>query len=143
MTTTLNKRLNNLWEQAREYIQNQETPSECQVDLIDEDDMCRVDVAVPGMKKEDLSVELLPGNYLRVSGQHNQSEEFNFAKKEINFFIERTVKLPEGLVDEPKCELHDGILTLTWEKVQPRQISIDNSESQESEPRQLNITNSN
>lgn len=74
-------------------------------------------VDVPGMKKEDVSVEV-DDNHVVVRGERKQEKE---EKKEGYFQSERSygsfyraLPLPEGVKPEfAKAAMHDGVLTIT------------------------------
>lgn len=80
-----------------------------------------VKVDVPGMKKEEINVEVLE-NSLVVRGERTQEKE---EKKEGFFRTERTygsfyrsIPLPEGVNPElAKATMHDGVLEITMPMV--------------------------
>lgn len=94
----------------------------------------KVVLAVPGMKKEDLKIDL-DGNMLTISSEKEEKKEENdekFTRKEFSFYsFSRSFTLPED-VDQEKIEAnyHDGELTLMLPKKEgpqmnePKKISI-------------------
>ncbi|KAJ7194528.1 HSP20-like chaperone [Mycena pura] len=87
---------------------------------------------LPGIKKEDVYIETLPGR-LRVSAESKMSEEYN---KEGHVIRERrfgkyarTLQIPQGVKDEEiKASMENGVLTVTFPKttseLAPKNITI-------------------
>lgn len=76
-----------------------------------------VRVDVPGMKKEDLSIEVA-GEHLVLKGERRQEKEEKkegYVRTERSYgSFERTVPLPEGVKPElAKATMHDGVLEIT------------------------------
>lgn len=86
------------------------------VNLKESDDKLEVDLAAPGMKKEDFKVEI-ENNMLIISSEKEESKEEtrkkdNYVRKEFNYqSFYRSFYLPES-IDENKVEAtyKDGIL---------------------------------
>ncbi|MDI5897027.1 Hsp20/alpha crystallin family protein [Flavobacterium yafengii] len=86
------------------------------VNLKETDDKLQVELAAPGMKKEDFKVEI-ENNMLMISSEKKQEKEEtrkkdNYVRKEFNYqSFCRTFTLPE-YIDESKVEASykDGIL---------------------------------
>ena len=91
-----------------------------------------VECAVPGIKSEDIKIEIQEGNdsfgnsrVLKISGNMNFSDE----RKDADYHIrelssrhfERSITLPTDAVGDPEALLKDGILTLTW-KTKPIEV---------------------
>ena len=84
-----------------------------------------IDLACPGVRQENLSVELIPddktgGRFLKVSGQMSFEEEHNsgtnYLVKELKRgSFERVVRLPDNVKGDPEAVLKDGILSLIWQ----------------------------
>nr|GAT50360.1 predicted protein [Mycena chlorophos] len=75
---------------------------------------------LPGVKKEDVQIETLPGR-LRVSAESKISEEHEkdgYAIRERRFGkFSRTLQVPHGIKDEEiKASMENGVLTLTFPK---------------------------
>ncbi|KAL1348369.1 hypothetical protein HN51_024362 [Arachis hypogaea] len=80
---------------------------------------------VPGLKKEEVKVEIEDDRVLRISGERNrESEERNDTWHRVERSsgrFERSFRLPENaMVDQVKAAMEDGVLTVTVPKVQDR-----------------------
>ncbi|MBO9728633.1 MAG: Hsp20/alpha crystallin family protein [Chitinophaga sp.] len=95
-----------------------------------------VELAAPGMKKEDFKIHL-DGNNLSISSERNVSEEEQsdgkYSYKEFSYqSFKRTITLPSNVVDEEKIQARyeNGLLSLKIPKKEevkkkaPRQIAI-------------------
>ncbi|KAJ7794161.1 small heat shock protein [Mycena olivaceomarginata] len=78
---------------------------------------------LPGIKKEDVQIEALPGRLrvsaeCKISGEH---EKDGYAIRERRFGkYARTLQLPQGVKEEEiKANMENGILTLTFPKSTP------------------------
>lgn len=90
------------------------------VDMYEENNAIVVKAALPGVKPEDLIVEVSE-NVLTISGQTKEEsnhKEGDYLLNERNYGrIRRSVSLPcEVKVDQAKAELENGLLTLTLPK---------------------------
>ena len=90
------------------------------VDILEKDNAFELQVAVPGMNKEDFKIDL-KDNYLTVSGERkftNEKKEKNFHSVETQYgAFSRSFSLPEN-VDASKinAKYNNGILELTIPK---------------------------
>ncbi|KAF7346219.1 SHSP domain-containing protein [Mycena sanguinolenta] len=78
---------------------------------------------LPGIKKEDVHIETLPGR-LRISAESKMSEEHEkdgYAIRERRFGkYARTLQIPQGVKDEEiKANMENGVLTVTFPKSTP------------------------
>ena len=101
------------------------------VDMYQTDDEIVVKVALPGIKADEVQINIT-GEVLTLKGEVKQEEE----KKEKAWHIreqrygsfERSVVLPTDVVaDKAKAEFENGILTITLPKadeVKPRTITV-------------------
>ncbi|MGK6351421.1 Hsp20/alpha crystallin family protein [Parapedobacter sp. DT-150] len=99
------------------------------------EDNYEVEMAAPGLKKEDFNVEL-DGNTLTISCDREHSEEKKedgYSRREFSFSaFSRSFELPNNVVDEERINAHyeDGILKLLIPKREeakartPRHIDI-------------------
>ncbi|WP_052712075.1 Hsp20/alpha crystallin family protein [Domibacillus indicus] len=91
-----------------------------------------VEARLPGFKKEQIQVELLRGDRLRISAEHSETSE---AKKEesVPYYtrrtfgkMERIIPLPVPVVaDTPKATYQDGLVKVFLKKEKRRFIKID------------------
>jgi HSP20 family protein len=98
-------------------------------------DEFKVEVAAPGMEKNDFNITL-DGNQLTISSAKQQEEtkkEENYTRREFSYqSFTRTFQLPKDVVDSEKimATYDNGLLNLTIPKKEeakqkgPRQISI-------------------
>lgn len=106
------------------------------VNIVETADNFQVEMAIPGMKKEDFVVEL-DNEILKITGQVSHEEKVNtddkFIRREFNYrSFERTFHLPKTVIDQSKinAKYDDGILKLTIPKKEeakalpPRRIAI-------------------
>lgn len=78
-----------------------------------------VEVAAPGLKKDDFNISL-DGNTLKVwaeiqSESEESNKEFNYSRKEFNYSsFKRTFTLPKNVVDNDAIEANynNGVLTI-------------------------------
>ncbi len=92
-------------------------------DLVDEGNQFKVKMAVPGVKKNEISLNVTD-NSVEVSAEHNEESEEkkkNFLRKELsNVSYYRTLPMPDSVVSgKTKAKLTDGILEITLPKDKP------------------------
>ena len=106
------------------------------VNIKENKDSFDVELAAPGMRKEDFKVEL-DGNQLTISSEHRTEEEpsdnSRYTKREFSYqSFQRTFQLPKDVVDADKIEARyeNGLLHLVIPKKEeakqkpPRMIKI-------------------
>jgi HSP20 family protein len=106
------------------------------VNIRETEDSYDVEMAAPGMKKEDFRIEL-DNNILTISSEKTEEHEENgkekYSRKEFSYqSFQRSFNLPKEVVDEEKIKAHykDGVLLLTIPKKEkakqkpPRKIQI-------------------
>ena len=87
------------------------------VDISETDKACEIQLAIPGVKKSDVSITV-ENDQLTISGERtleNESNEKNFHSRE-GFYgnFSRTFTLPEIVnVDKIEAKQEDGILKIT------------------------------
>ncbi|MBM2851821.1 MAG: Hsp20/alpha crystallin family protein [Candidatus Nitrosotenuis sp.] len=92
-------------------------------DVIDEGDKYLVKLEMPGVKKDEINLNV-SDNSIEISAQHKEEEEEkkkNYLRKErseISYY--RTLPLPEKVLsDKTQAKLTDGILNVTIPKAVP------------------------
>lgn len=88
-----------------------------EIDVFEKDNRLVTKIDLPGMKKEDVKVEITDGQ-LAISGERKREaeekgEEFYRSEREYGSFY-RSVPLPEGAkVDDVKATFTDGVLEVS------------------------------
>lgn len=112
---------------TRDFFQRDFNPSTLsstpKVNISENDESYKIEVAVPGLKKEDFNLEL-ENDLLTVSFENKQEsseEDDRYTRREFSYTsFSRSFTLPEGKVnvDEVGAGYEDGILTLTLPKLE-------------------------
>jgi HSP20 family protein len=96
-------------------------------DVIDEGNQFRVKMDVPGIKKNEIKLEVTD-NSLEISAEHKEESEEkkkNYLRKErshVSYY--RTLPLSENVISgKVKAKLTDGILDITLPKSKPTSVS--------------------
>jgi HSP20 family protein len=90
------------------------------IDVAESDKQFEIEVQIPGMKKEDINVNLENG-ILTISGERsfkNEKEDKKYHKVETHYgSFTRSLQLPESINPESvKATYNDGILSITVDK---------------------------
>ena len=101
-------------------------------DIMESDKDVTIEMELPGMKKEDIKVEIKNGT-LSVCGERKQEQKYETAEStRIERYygkFERDFVLPETIEDgKVQAEYKDGILTLKIpksEKALPREVKVE------------------
>jgi len=106
---------------------NYETFSNPKVNIIENNSNFVLEFAVPGMKKENFTIEVekevLTLSAKSITDEKSESKEeddFKFRRREFNYKeFKRSFKLPEKInTDDIKASYTDGILRITLPKVE-------------------------
>ncbi|WP_240768756.1 Hsp20/alpha crystallin family protein [Olivibacter sp. XZL3] len=106
------------WGNSRYSALNATLPA---VNIRETDANFEVEMAAPGMKKEDFKVEL-NGNHLLISSTNRNEKEDGhggYSRKEFSYTsFQRSFTLPKDVVDEDRIEARyeDGVLRLSIPK---------------------------
>ena len=100
-------------------------------DIMESDKEVTIDVELPGMKKEDIKVEVKNG-MLSITGERKQENKYESAEstRTERYYgkFERAFSLPETIDDgKISAEYKDGILTLKMpktEKALPKEVQV-------------------
>lgn len=118
---------NLIFDNKLDVFNNYETFSNPKVNIIEKNSNFVLEFAVPGMKKENFSIEVekevLTLSAKSVEEEKTESKEeddFKFRRREFNYKeFKRSFKLPEKInTDDIKATYSDGILSITLPKVE-------------------------
>ena len=94
------------------------------INVIEDDKDYKVEVAAPGMKKEDFNVNVTDDNYLVLTMEKknetkDEDKKRKYLRREFSYHkFEQSLALPEDVnKDEIKASVNDGILTIEIPKV--------------------------
>lgn len=99
------------------------------LDLEESDDDFKVDIELPGVKKEDIKVSV-ENDVLTIAGERKQTVDVKEAGRSERYFgkFSRTLTLPSHVnADGAKASYKDGVLTVSIPKAEnakPKSISI-------------------
>ena len=91
------------------------------VNIKEDDDNFEVEVAVPGLKRDDFNIEL-ENDVLKISSENkskSETDDNNYMRREFRYSsFKRTFSLPENKIDGDKVEAKytDGVLHVTLPK---------------------------
>ncbi|KAJ3412367.1 Serine/threonine-protein kinase [Chytridiales sp. JEL 0842] len=96
------------------------------MDLTESDDGYCVRVDVPGIKKENINVNVDRG-VLRISGEekteNEEKDEFHHIRERKVSRFKRSIPLPRDIKEEDiKCRLENGVLEVQLPKVEPKKL---------------------
>ncbi|VFQ80412.1 unnamed protein product [Cuscuta campestris] len=86
---------------------------------------------VPGLKKEEVKVEVEEGRVLQISGERSKDKEekndtWHRVERSSGRFLRR-FRLPENaMVDQVKAAMENGVLTVTVPKVEQKKPEVKN-----------------
>ncbi|QHN08841.1 Hsp20/alpha crystallin family protein [Methanothermobacter sp. THM-2] len=109
-----------------EYTEN--IPEKLNMDVIETDDQIIIKTDLPGVKKEDINIELTE-NTISISAVFEEEievKEANFVKKERKYGeARREIRLPEKIkVEEAKAKFENGVLTVELPKVEVKKKQV-------------------
>ncbi len=93
------------------------------VEVEEKDNSVVVSAEVPGIKEDDIDLEVSSDGYLTISGEKKQEKKENHKGSYFSEFsygsFKRTIPLPWDLnFDEAKADYKDGVLQVTFPKSQ-------------------------
>jgi HSP20 family protein len=97
------------------------------INVREEEDAYILSALVPGLKPEDLNIQVLE-DVLRIQGEYRADENEYLVRELPNGSFTRTLRLPSVIdADQVEARIADGILTLSLPKAEsarPKKISI-------------------
>lgn len=97
------------------------------VDVTEKDDAYIISALVPGLKAEDLSIQILE-DVVTVSGEFKADQEEYLVRELPHGSFRRTLRLPATLdPDKAQAKINDGVLTLRLPKAEsarPKTIKV-------------------
>ncbi len=97
------------------------------VNVRDEEDTFVLSALVPGLKADDLNIQVLE-DVVRIEGEFNASEEDYLLRELPNGAFHRALRMPAEIdADKVEAKITDGMLTLRLPKAKsarPRKIKI-------------------
>lgn len=121
----LESEIDRLFETALTGFNESFSGSEFPVDLYEDKDHTYVRAELPGLNREDISVEMVD-DYLTISGTRKTPAADG--QEEQSFAFSRSVSIPEEVqADKVSAAYENGVLTVTLpkrEEAKPRKISV-------------------
>ena len=97
------------------------------VNVREEDDAYVLSALVPGLKAEDLNIQVLE-NIVNIEGEYHADDEEFLLNELPNGPFRRTLRMPHEIdSDHVEANITDGVLTLTLPKVEsakPKRITV-------------------
>jgi HSP20 family protein len=123
-----NKFYDEFFNNRKNFIQSNTTYPK--MDITETEDTLYIDCSVPGVLEEDLDIETeKETRFVTIKGKSHiaHSEDTHIHLKELKLSaFSRTVKLPDYVnIEKCKANLMNGILTLQFEKIKPKEKVIE------------------
>lgn len=97
------------------------------VNVRDEEDSFVLSALVPGLKADDLNIQVLE-NVVRIEGEFQANEEEYLLRELPNGAFQRTLRMPAEIdAEKVEARISDGVLTLRLPKAEsalPKKIKI-------------------
>jgi HSP20 family protein len=110
---------------ARHAVQNRERT--LGINIQEQDDAYVLSALVPGLKSEDLNIQVLE-DVVRIEGEYKADENEYVVREIPSGSFTRTLRLPAAIdAEQVDAKIADGVLTLTLPKAEsarPKKISI-------------------
>ena len=131
MTNRFNRIFGNAFTPARTVDENCDCVWRPAVDIFEEDNGIALKAELPGIDKEDISIDVKDG-VLTLSGERsveNETKDNNYYRRERTYGkFQRAFALPEGVKTEDiKADFKDGVLKVHIPKAvveEPKKITI-------------------
>jgi len=110
---------------ARHAVQNRQRT--LGINIQEQDDAYVLSALVPGLKSEDLNIQVLE-DVVRIEGEYRADENEYVVRELPSGSFTRTLRLPAAIdAEQVDAKIADGVLTLTLPKAEsarPKKISI-------------------
>ncbi|HSG43701.1 MAG TPA: Hsp20/alpha crystallin family protein [Anaerolineales bacterium] len=110
---------------VRRWVENNQ--HSLNVNIREEDDTFILSALVPGLKADDLNIQILD-DVVRIDGEYSLDEEQYLMQELPHGSFTRTLRLPAPIdADSVDAKIKNGVLTLTLPKAEsakPKRISI-------------------
>ena len=97
------------------------------INIREEDDAYILSALVPGLKAEDLNIQVLD-DVIRIEGEYKADENEYLVRELPNGSFTRTLRLPAAIeVDSVEAKIAEGVLTLKLPKAEsarPKRIQV-------------------
>jgi len=88
------------------------------MDVIEQDGKLVLNAALPGVKYEDIKIEMLDDSTVEISGHSSEDRLINDKVYHLRELSKRSftrrLNLPQDIGDPESAKIKDGILTLVW-----------------------------
>lgn len=116
----INKFFDDFWGNRKNFIHS--NTSYPKMDIFEDDLYFCIDFSVPGVKEEDLDLEIVKETKLlsiKGSSKILREKSYHYHLKELKqSAFTRTIQLPENIEIDPEvCHLENGILQLAFKKI--------------------------
>jgi len=110
---------------VRPWVENREHT--LGINVHEQDDAYVLSALVPGLKAEDLNIQILD-DVIRIDGEYKPDENEYLLNELPNGSFTRTLRLPSTIeADSVEAKITDGVLTLTLPKAEsarPKKIQV-------------------
>ena len=113
------------YRRVRRWVENRD--HSLGINVREEDNAYVLSALVPGLKAEDLSIQVLE-DVVRIEGEYRADEESYLVRELPSGSFTRTLRLPAPIdSDTVEAKIADGVLTLTLPKAEsarPKKIQV-------------------
>lgn len=110
---------------TRRWVENRDRTLD--INVREEDNAYMLSALVPGLKAEDLNIQVLE-DVLRIEGEYKQDDSEYLLRELPNGSFRRTLRLPSAIEAESvEARITDGVLTLRLPKAEsarPKKIQV-------------------
>ena len=126
LINTIKDKQKDLEHTVNEYTSNM--PLRPTMDVIEDEEQITVITDLPGVKKENIKLDITEDN-LEINAQFNQESEFeekDFVRKERTYGqTNRIISLPAKIeINETSAKFENGVLTIILPKLEKKQFEV-------------------